>query len=37
VKSSMLAEEGFIKSRLADLERALVTSGLAKYFGAKPL
>lgn len=37
VKSSMLAEEGFIKARLADLERALVTSGLARYFGAKPL
>jgi hypothetical protein len=37
VRTSMLAEEGFIRSRLADLERALVTSGLARYFGAKPL
>jgi len=37
VRTSLLAEEGFIRSRLADLERALVTSGLARYFGAKPL
>lgn len=37
VKSSMLAEEGFIRARLADLERAFVTSGLARYFGSKPL
>lgn len=37
VKTSVLAEEGFVRARLADLERALVSSGLAKYVGSRPL
>jgi len=37
VRLSQMLEENFIKSRLADLERAFVTSGLGNYSGGRPL
>ena len=37
VKISQLLEENFVKSRLTDLERAIVSSGLGSYFGARSL
>ncbi|MEY4064011.1 MAG: hypothetical protein RIR26_219, partial [Pseudomonadota bacterium] len=37
VKVSQLLEERFIKSRMADLERAIISSGLGSYLGNRSL
>lgn len=37
VRLSQLIEEKFVKSRLADLERSIISSGLGQYVGARPM
>lgn len=36
-KISQLIDDKFVKSRLADLERAVISSGLGQYSGSRPL